>query len=107
MLQLVCVFDADMLPKPEFFVRMLLELNDPQVALVLSPQSFHNFDPKADIFNHSNLSFWQYVSTAMPWWCPQDSNYKLLIMTPCACCNPTQTRYQQVMEELCITSRGA
>ena len=60
-LQLLCIFDADMLPKPEFFMKMLPELNDPRVALVLSPQSFHNYNPKSDIFNHSNFTYWEYI----------------------------------------------
>ena len=60
-LQLLCIFDADMLPKPEFFMKMLPELNDPRVALVLSPQSFHNYNPRSDIFNHSNFTYWEYI----------------------------------------------
>ena len=65
-LQLLCIFDADMLPKPEFFMKMLAELNDPRVALVLSPQSFHNYNPKSDIFNHSNFTYWEYILPGQP-----------------------------------------
>ena len=55
-----------MLPKPEFFMKMLPELNDPRVALVLSPQSFHNYNPKSDIFNHSNFTYWEYILPGQP-----------------------------------------
>ncbi len=29
------------------------------VGMVLSPQCFHNLNPHADIFNHSNVHFWE------------------------------------------------
>lgn len=28
--------------------------------MVLSPQAFHNLNVHADIFNHSNIHFWEY-----------------------------------------------
>ena len=31
------------------------------VGMVLSPQSFHNLQPHADIFNHANIQFWEYA----------------------------------------------
>ena len=38
MLQLLVIFDADMVCSPEFFTKIVAELYDPQVALVLTPQ---------------------------------------------------------------------
>ena len=29
--------------------------------MVLSPQAFHNLNPYADLFNHSNIHFWEYM----------------------------------------------
>ena len=31
------------------------------VGMVLSPQCFHNINPGADIFNNSNIHFWEYM----------------------------------------------
>ena len=31
------------------------------VGMVLSPQCFHNLNLHADIFNHSNVHFWEYM----------------------------------------------
>ena len=31
------------------------------VGMVLSPQSFNNLRPHADIFNHGNVQFWEYA----------------------------------------------
>ncbi len=31
------------------------------VGMVLSPQCFHNINVDADIFNHSNINFWEYA----------------------------------------------
>jgi endoglucanase len=31
------------------------------VGMVLSPQCFHNLNMHADIFNHSNVHFWECV----------------------------------------------
>ena len=36
--QLLVIFDADMVCSPEFFTKIVAELYDPQVALVLTPQ---------------------------------------------------------------------
>ncbi len=96
--QLLTVFDADMVCVPEFFVRVLAELLDPQVrgppsdplhysgvriassphrtdhelarqvALVLTPQKFHNYDMSCDIFNHSNLIYWQISLPGLDGW---------------------------------------
>ncbi|KAK9803902.1 hypothetical protein WJX72_003331 [[Myrmecia] bisecta] len=66
--ELCCVFDADMICIPEFFMKILPELNDPKVGLVLSPQKFHNYDPNCDIFNHSNLIYWENILPGMDAW---------------------------------------
>lgn len=66
--QLLVIFDADMVCSNEFFVKILAELYDPQVALVLTPQAFHNYDPSCDIFNHSNLIYWQISLPGVDGW---------------------------------------
>ena len=46
----------------EFFLKTLpLFDGGDDVAMVLSPQCFHNINPHADIFNHSNVHFWEYM----------------------------------------------
>ena len=47
---------------PDFFLKMvpLMDGGD-DVGMVLSPQSFHNLQPHADIFNHANIQFWEYA----------------------------------------------
>ncbi len=47
---------------PDFFLKMvpLMDGGD-DVGMVLSPQSFHNLQPHADIFNHANVQFWEYA----------------------------------------------
>ena len=66
--QLLVIFDADMVCNPEFFIKIIAELYDPQVALVLTPQAFHNYDPSCDIFNHSNLIYWQISLPGVDGW---------------------------------------
>ena len=46
----------------DFFLRTLplFDAGD-DVGMVLSPQYFHNVDFDADIFNHSNIQFWEYA----------------------------------------------
>jgi hypothetical protein len=39
-----------------------------QVALVLTPQKFHNYDLDTDIFNHSNLIYWQISLPGLDGW---------------------------------------
>jgi len=39
-----------------------------QVALVLTPQKFHNYDLDTDIFNHSNLIYWQISLLGLDGW---------------------------------------
>ncbi|KAK9845258.1 hypothetical protein WJX81_001552 [Elliptochloris bilobata] len=57
-----------MVASPEFFIRVLAELADPQVALVLTPQKFYNYDLDTDIFNHSNLIYWQISLPGLDGW---------------------------------------
>lgn len=68
LLQLVVIFDADMVCYKDFFVKILAELYDPQVAIVLTPQAFHNYDMQCDIFNHSNLIYWQVSLPGIDGW---------------------------------------
>lgn len=44
----------------DFFLKTvpLLDEGD-DVAMVLTPQAFHNLDLDSDIFNHSNIHFWE------------------------------------------------
>lgn len=67
-MQLVVIFDADMVCFKDFFVKILAELYDPQVAIVLTPQKFHNYDIMCDIFNHSNLIYWQVSLPGLDGW---------------------------------------
>lgn len=57
----IVVFDADMCPNPNFYVKILEVMFDERVSLCLTPQDFHNVNLGADIFNNSNLSFWEYI----------------------------------------------
>ena len=67
-MQLVVIFDADMVCYKNFFIKILAELYDPQVAIVLTPQKFHNYDIYCDIFNHSNLIYWQVSLPGLDGW---------------------------------------
>ena len=53
---------AKQVANPDFFLKMvpLMDGGD-DVGMVLSPQSFHNLQPHADIFNHANIQFWEYA----------------------------------------------
>lgn len=46
----------------DFFLKILplFDAGD-DVGMVLSPQCFYNVDVNADIFNHSNVQFWEYA----------------------------------------------
>ncbi len=61
LLEVVAVFDADMVAQPNFFTRTLPWLQDGRQSIVLTPQFFHNFDPDADIFNHRSAVFWSVI----------------------------------------------
>lgn len=45
-----------------FFLKTvpLLDEGD-DVAMILTPQAFHNLDTACDIFNHSNIHFWEWA----------------------------------------------
>lgn len=46
----------------DFFLRCLpLFDGGRDVGMVLSPQAFHNLDGAADVFNHANTHFWEYM----------------------------------------------
>ena len=47
---------------PDFFLKTLplFDAGD-DVGMVLSPQCFNNVSPRADIFNHGNIQFWEYA----------------------------------------------
>ena len=47
---------------PTFFVRMVPMLDGgDDVGMVLSPQCFWNLNQGGDIFNHTNIHFWEYM----------------------------------------------
>jgi cellulose synthase/poly-beta-1,6-N-acetylglucosamine synthase-like glycosyltransferase len=60
--EIICVFDADQVAKKDFFLKTLpyFDAGD-DVGMVLSPQCFHNLNLHEDIFNHSNIHFWEYM----------------------------------------------
>jgi hypothetical protein len=59
--EVIVVFDADMVAKPNFFTKILEVMVDDDVSLCLTPQGFNNVDAQSDIFNNLNLSFWEYM----------------------------------------------
>ena len=49
-------------PARDFFLKTLYLFDGGEdVGMVLSPQAFHNLNPHADIFNHANIHFWEYM----------------------------------------------
>ena len=58
LLQLLAVFDADMVCSTDFFIKTLPRIMDDRVSLVLTPQAYHNYDSATDIFNHSAFAYW-------------------------------------------------
>jgi hypothetical protein len=60
-MQVMVVFDADMVARPNFFTKILEVMLDNDCALCLTPQGFNNVDSQCDIFNNLNLSFWEYM----------------------------------------------
>eukprot|EP00884_Botryococcus_braunii_P018967 jgi/Botrbrau1/5754/Bobra.0134s0026.2 len=60
--EIICVFDADQVANTDFYIKTLplFDAGD-DVGMVLSPQCFHNLRLHADIFNHSNIHFWEYA----------------------------------------------
>ena len=60
--ELVCIFDADQVANKDFYTKTLplFDAGD-DVGMVLSPQAFYNLNQRADIFNHSNIHFWEYA----------------------------------------------
>ena len=53
---------APQVANADFFLKMipLFDAGD-DVGMVLSPQAFHNIDVRCDVFNHSNVQFWEYA----------------------------------------------
>lgn len=60
--ELVCIFDADQVANKDFYTKTipLFDAGD-DIGMVLSPQAFYNLNQRADIFNHSNIHFWEYA----------------------------------------------
>lgn len=65
----VAILDADMICLPNFLSSLLPFLSrDKSVALVQSPQTFHNALPSADFFDVHNVNFFHYLLPAMDAW---------------------------------------
>jgi len=60
--ELMCLFDADQVCSKSFFTKTIpfFDSGD-NVALVVSPQCVYNVHPGQDLFNHSNIHFWEYM----------------------------------------------
>ncbi|DBA93998.1 hypothetical protein WJX77_002685 [Trebouxia sp. C0004] len=60
--EMVAIFDADQVANKDFYLKTLplFDAGD-DVGMVLSPQAFYNLNQRADIFNHSNIHFWEYA----------------------------------------------
>ena len=66
---IVIIFDADMKAHPNFLQHVLPYLEeDPQTALVQTPQHFFNVDHTGDVFNHQNSTFFFGVQTGLDAW---------------------------------------
>lgn len=64
--EVLAVFDADQECKPTFFMRTLPLLDAGRdMAMVLTPQTFYNAKPDADILNHLNVPFWHYTQVGL------------------------------------------
>ncbi|KAK9837911.1 hypothetical protein WJX74_007544 [Apatococcus lobatus] len=60
--ELVAVFDADQMANKDFFIKTVPYFDaGSDVGMIVSPQAFHNTHPHSDIFNHSNIHFWEYA----------------------------------------------
>ena len=66
------------------------------VGMVLSPQCFHNLNLHEDIFNHSNIHFWEYMQPGYDALgfisCTGDDSHSMLFLAVlccavlCCCC---------------------
>jgi hypothetical protein len=89
-MQVMVVFDADMVARPNFYTKILEVMLDDDCALCLTPQGFSNVDAQRDIFNNLNLSFWEYM---LPGEHREDSSSTDVIqhgMGLCSCTNKMQ-----------------
>ena len=59
--QLVAIFDADMICRPEFFLRTLQWMQHDELTIVNTPQYFHNVDLAADIDAQCDPGYWHVV----------------------------------------------
>lgn len=65
--EFVAVLDADMVPVPECFMRMLPHLmDDDKVAIVQSPQHFWNIDYESDILENGATLKWHIAYKGVP-----------------------------------------
>lgn len=55
-------FGREQVAGPDFFLRTIpLFDGGSDVGMVLSPQCFFNLNGSADVFNHGNIHFWEYM----------------------------------------------
>jgi len=43
------------------YITVYIMVAGDDIGMVLSPQCFHNLNLHEDIFNHSNIHFWEYM----------------------------------------------
>eukprot|EP01025_Chloroclados_australasicus_P030473 TRINITY_DN3057_c1_g2_i1.p1 TRINITY_DN3057_c1_g2~~TRINITY_DN3057_c1_g2_i1.p1 ORF type:complete len:1210 (-),score=95.83 TRINITY_DN3057_c1_g2_i1:140-3769(-) len=60
--EVVCILDADQIAGETFLMKTVpvMDFGD-NIALVLTPQCVHNVKGWQDIFNHSNIHFWEFL----------------------------------------------
>ena len=77
----------------EFFTKTLpLFDGGDDVGMVLSPQCFHNLNLHSDIFNHSNVHFWEYMQPgydALGFISCTGTNFLVSFLKKCSSVNPT------------------
>jgi cellulose synthase/poly-beta-1,6-N-acetylglucosamine synthase-like glycosyltransferase len=66
--ELVAIFDADMVCLKQFSLKIMEYFEDGRVALVQTPQTFHNVPMNADFFDAHNMNFFQYMLPGMDSW---------------------------------------
>jgi len=47
------------------YITVYIMVAGDDIGMVLSPQCFHNLNLHEDIFNHSNIHFWEYIAALL------------------------------------------
>ncbi len=73
----------------DFFLKTLpLFDGGDDIGMVLSPQCFHNLNLHTDIFNHSNVHFWEYMQPgydALGFISCTGTNFLVCMLQPSSC----------------------